>query len=88
MLLLDEMKIDEDLVWDKNTGELIGYVDLGDPELTYATMKNAGTVASHVLVFLICDIVNPIKCSLANFATSNALSTQLFPLFWDAVAVV
>ena len=88
ILLLDEMKIQEDLVWDKNTGELIGYVDLGDPELTYTTMKNAGTIASHILVFLICGIVNPIKFSLANFATSNALSTQLFPLFWDAVAIL
>lgn len=28
-ILLDEMKIQEDLVWDKNTGELIGFVDLG-----------------------------------------------------------
>ena len=88
VLLLDEMKIQEDLVWDKNTGELIGYVDLGDPKLTYTTMKNAGTVASHVLVFLICGIVNPIKFSLANFATSNVVSTQLFPLFWDAVAIL
>ena len=82
------MKIQEDLVWDKNTGELIGYVDLGDAELTYTTMKNAGTIASHILVFLICGIVNPIKFSLANFATSNALSTQLFPHFWDAVAIL
>ena len=88
VLLLDEMKIQEDLVWDKNTGELIGYVDLGDPELTNTTMKNAGTVTSHVLVFLICGIVNPIKFSLANFATSNVLSTRLFPLFWDAVAIL
>ena len=27
---MDEMKIQENLVWDKHTGELIGYVDLGD----------------------------------------------------------
>ena len=32
VLLMDEMKIQEDLVWNKHTGELIGYVDLGDPE--------------------------------------------------------
>ena len=39
VLLMDEMKIQEDLVWDKHTGELIGYVDLGDPDLSYATLK-------------------------------------------------
>ena len=26
---MDEMKIQENLVWDKHTRELIGYVDLG-----------------------------------------------------------
>ena len=39
VLLLDEMKIQENLVWDKHTGELIGYVDLGDTELNYASLK-------------------------------------------------
>ena len=29
VILIDEMKIQEDLVWDKDTGDLIGYVDLG-----------------------------------------------------------
>ena len=30
VLLMDEMKLQEDLVWDKHTGDLIGYVNLGD----------------------------------------------------------
>ena len=30
VLLMDEMKIQENLVWDKHNGELIEYVDLGD----------------------------------------------------------
>ena len=30
---MDEIKIQSNLVWDKHTGELIGYVDLGDTEL-------------------------------------------------------
>ena len=29
------MEIQEDLVWDKHTGELIGFVDLGDMQLNY-----------------------------------------------------
>ena len=29
-ILLDEMKIQEDLVWDKHSGELIGLVDLSE----------------------------------------------------------
>jgi len=87
VLLLDEMKIQENLVWDKHTGELIGYVDLGDQQLNYATVKNVESIASHVLVFLIRSIVNPLKFTLANFATTGATSVQLFPLFWKAVSI-
>ena len=88
VLLMDEMKIQEDLVWDKHTGELIGYVDLGDPDLSYATLKKPDEVASHILVFLLRSIVNPLKFTLANFATSNVKAIQLFPLFWKAVGIV
>ena len=37
------MKIQEDVVWDKHTGELIGFVDLGDMKLNYATV-----LATHI----------------------------------------
>ena len=50
------MKIQEDLVWDKHTGDLIGYVDLGDTELNYATLKKSEEVATHMLVFLVRSI--------------------------------
>ena len=75
IILMDEMKIQEDLVWDKHTGDLIGFVDLGDTELNYATLKNTEEFASHVLVFLVRSIVNPLKFSLANFSTDNANSS-------------
>lgn len=90
IILMDEMKIQENLVWDKHTGDLIGFVDLGDTELNYATLPKSKSedIASHVLVFLVRSIVNPLKFSLANFATSNATSIQLFPLFWKAVGIL
>ena len=87
VLLMDEMKIQENLVWDKHNGELIGYVDLGDIDLNYATLSKVTTVASHVLVFLIRSIVNPFKFSLANFATDGISASQMFPLFWKATSV-
>ena len=33
-------------------------------------------------------MVNPLKFTFANFATSNATSVQLFPLFWKAVGIL
>ena len=82
---MDKMKIQEDLVWDKHAGELIGYVDLGDPDLSYAPLKKPDEVAFHILLR---SIVNPVKFTLANFATSNVKPIQLFPLFWKAVGIV
>ena len=67
VMLMDEMKIQEILVWDKHTGDLIGYVDFGDAELNYATLQKSTGIATHVLVFLLRSVVNPFKFSLANF---------------------
>ena len=83
VLAMDEMKIQEDLMWDKNTGDLIGFVDLGDTELIMEHSR-----ASHVLVFLLRSMINPIKFSFGNFATTSASSFQLFPLFWKAVSIL
>ena len=44
---MDETKIQENLVWDKHTGELIGFVDLGDIELNYDTFQKTDDIASH-----------------------------------------
>ena len=86
ILLMDEMKVQENLGWDKHTGDLIGFVDLGDPRLNYATLQKH-EVASHILVFLVCCVINPLKFSLANFATSNAKAVQMISLFWKAVGI-
>ena len=64
VIQIDEMKIQEDLVCEKNSGQLIGFIDLGDEELNFAAFKDTSQVASHVLVFLICSIVNPLSFSL------------------------
>ena len=43
------MKIQENLVLDKHSGELIGYVDLGDPEKNFSTFDNEDDLATHVI---------------------------------------
>ena len=50
--------------------------------------KKKKEIASHVLVFLLRSVINPLKLTFANFATSNATSVQLFPLFWKAVGIL
>ena len=81
------MKIQENLVWPKQTGDLIGFVDIGDVNLNYATLQETNAIAPHILVFLLRSAVNPFKFILANFATKNTTASQIFPLLWKAVAI-
>ena len=87
VILSDEMKIQENLVWSKHTGDLIGFVDFGDVNLNYGTLQETNVIASHALVSLLRSVDNSIKFSLENFATKNATANQIFPLLWKSVAI-
>ena len=81
VLLSDEMRVLSNLVFDKATGELIGFVDLGDPDVNFAVLEKADEIATHALVFLIRGACTQSKFSPAYFATSGVTSIQLLPIF-------
>ena len=78
------MKIQEDLVLDRYTGELVGFLDLGDIQTNFATLKDVKELSTHVLAFLVNSIVNPPSFSLAIFAIAGVTSFQIMPIFWKA----
>ena len=82
VLLFDEMKIMSNLVFDKVTGKLIGYLDLGDPDINFGTLEKADTIASHALVFFVRGICTQLKFSLAYFATKILIH------LWEAIGVL
>ena len=82
------MKIQNDLVWDKNTGEIIGFLDLADKDLNNSTVQKVGKLASYVLVIMMRSVMNAMTYSLATFATDSILSYQIFPIFWRAVVTL
>ena len=88
VLLFDEMKVNANLVLDKVTGELIGFTDLGDPELNFAALEKADVIASHALVFLVQGMCTELKFALAHFATTGITAAHLMPLFWEAVGIL
>ena len=47
VLSFDEIKIQENLVFDKYTGDLIGYVDLGDIEFNYSPFQDVNDFATR-----------------------------------------
>ena len=50
---MNRMKIQPDLVWDNNSGQLIGFADRGDVELNDPTLAKIDEIATHILAFLI-----------------------------------
>ena len=52
----DEMKVTANLVFDKVTEELIGFTDLGEPDLNFAVLEKIDEVATHALAFLVCGV--------------------------------
>ena len=76
------MKVQEDLVWNKNTGDLIGYVDLGDDNINFATFH------SEILVLAVKSVDNPLAFTFATFATKGVTRVQLFMIFWRCVAIL
>ena len=63
-------------------------MDLWDNDVTWATLPNMDKITSHVLVFLVKSVMNPLSHSLATFSTDGMTSYQMFPLFWRAVAIL
>ena len=88
ILLFDEMKVMANLVLDKTTGELIGFTDLGDPDLNFGALEKVDMIASHALAFLVRGVCTDLKFGLAHFATTGITAAQLMPLFWEAVCIL
>ena len=66
-------KIQENLVWDKHSGELVGFVDLGGININYATLKNVWKLSIYP-----CFSVFSQKCS-----ESIILKFCSFCHWWD-----
>ena len=76
------------LVFDKNSGQLIGFIDLGDPMTNYANLQQEDTIASHALAFLVCGLCTDLKHIIRYYFTRNVTSFQLMPIFWKIVSVL
>ena len=76
-LVMDEMKIQSKLVFNKVSGELIGFIDLGDPMTNYANLQQEDTIASHALAFLVRGLRTDLKHVIGYYFTGNITSFLL-----------
>ena len=88
VVVIDEMKIQANLVFDKYSGDLIGFVDLGDPMTNYASLGEEDVIATHALAFLVRGMCTDIKHVIVYHFTENVTSYQLMSIFWKVVGTL
>lgn len=88
VVLFYEMRVMSNLVLDKMIGELIGFTDLGEPNLNYGLLEKADEIATDALAFLVRRVCTELKFCLAYFATTGVTAAWLMPLLWEAVGIL
>ena len=95
VLLLDEMHIREDLIYDKHTGALVGFSNLGDTNTYLAAFEKQmqspdipekTSLAKTIMVFMVRSLFSRLKFPYAQFPVTHLKGHQLFDLFWEAIS--
>lgn len=93
-ILFDEIKVKSELVYDKNSGELIGYCNLdkvGNQIMEFEKCSNTdceSDVAKFMLVVMVRGITTDLKFPLAGFATMSITADFLYPVIWKAIRIL
>lgn len=94
-LMLDEMSIRSDLVYNSRTGELVGFTNLTSLEAELAALEaeiSGGTyqrkLAKKILVFMLQGCVSPLLTVAAIYSTDDLSSFQLYTRAWDVIYAV
>jgi len=93
MLVIDEMHVKEELVYDKHEGSLIGFVNLGNINNQLLELEAALShenrrlpLASTMLILMVRGLFQKVNYPYAQFACANLSGHQLFDPVWQAVS--
>lgn len=94
-LLLDEMHIREDLVYDKHSGHLIGFVNMGDVNShllafeqslhTNNDEKEEPVLAKTMMAMMVRGAFTTLRFPFAHFPCHKVTGELLFQPFWEAI---
>ena len=86
----DEVKVREDLVYDKSTAQLIGFANLGNvidqtEAIGTTTHSKYPPLATHMLVFMVRGVFIDLEFPYAQYATSHTSAGSIYPVVWDVI---
>ena len=93
LLLVDEMHIKENLIYNKFSGELVGFASLGDvndhldayERSLNGSEKLSPSLAKTVLVFMVRGLFSKLQFAYCQFPCSALTGDKMYAPFWDAV---
>lgn len=99
VLLINEMHIKENLVYNKHTGHLVGFVDLGELNNHLASFQRcldteddegnstpaSPILAKSVVAFMVRRLFTKLQFTYAQFPCTNLVGKQMFLTFWECV---
>ena len=97
VLMCDEMYICKNLVYQKSTGEIVGFANLSEVKEEMDSLQSyldgkdeknipAPAVASKVLSFLIRGVASDVKVVVASYAVDLLTKEQLYAWSWEVIA--
>ncbi|KAK3915658.1 Transposable element P transposase [Frankliniella fusca] len=97
VLMADEIHISQNLVFQKSTGQMIGYTSLDDIDNEVKNFEKymddpdteiEESVASKMLVYMVKGVTNGIKEIVACFATKDLSANQLYVWTWKVIGAL
>ena len=93
VLVFDEVKINEGLVFEPKNWELVGFMDICEDEFAKAngqatTANGKDKLATHVLQFFFRSVFFKFDYPCAFFLTKNLTSLQLNRLLWLGISML
>ena len=91
-VIFDEMKVKQDLVYDKYSGHIVGFVSLGsvNDELSKLGSNCINGVehppiAKQLLVFMVRGLFSNLAFPYMHFGTRGITGATLFPMVWEVI---
>ena len=90
-LVFDEVRIKEDLVYDKHSCQIIGFVNLGEVNNQLLELERSEKgkpeqcIAKHIVVFMVRNLFSKLEFPYVQFPCSALSADLIFPLVWDCV---
>ena len=87
-MLLHAMKVTADIVYDKHSGYIIGFCNLGTELLQFECNTDIHPVAKQTSVVMIHGLCFKLDYPHAHFSTEGVTADLLFPIVCDGIRTV